>query len=433
MFKIKPARGVHGIGKITADALARPWDVGRMSFTAPKVRSVGKRRLTTTRVSHVRAAFVLLASGIVLAACSSSGSPASPSSSKPTSAIPASVMTTLDAALKDKSAAPPSSAPPHKAGVHLWLISPLEASPTGAALTDGAGAAARALGWTTTVCDGNLGFNYVSCVRQGIAQKVDAIIGFGMDCPPIKQALVDAKAAGIPFVDAGGFDCNDPAFGGGGAGYFTASVENAVGFPSQAEFWKAIGKARADAVIAESKGTAKIISAVFSDIAQFAYNRSAFVSEITANCPQCAIISVQSSAPDLGNGAIVAKISAALVQHPEATAVEVPVDSVFQQGLGQAIKASGRASKLYVIGTNGVGANVQLIKADGGESATIVTHLEWFGWAAVDTTIRVLAKQPLVTEGNGFVLVDSAHLPKSDDAPPPVDYVADYKRAWGVS
>jgi ribose transport system substrate-binding protein len=293
-----------------------------------------------------------------------------------------------------------------------------------------ASAAAAALGWTSHICDGKFGAADISCVRQGVAVKSGAIALIGIDCPQVKQAVVEAKAAKVPVVDTAGFDCNDSALG-GGQPLFTASSLDAAAFPTSAEYWEAIGKTQADAIIAHDNHSV-IISPVITEQALFVHLRAGFVAEIIANCTACTVIPIQSSSIDYGSGIVVPKISAALVQHPNATALELPQDSVYSAGLAQALKASGMEAKLYVIGATGLPANTELVRGNAGESATINTHQEWFGWAAIDTVIRVLAGQPAVPEGNGFVLIDAAHLPSSNDAPPPVDYVADYKKAWGL-
>jgi ribose transport system substrate-binding protein len=53
----------------------------------------------------------------------------------------------------------------------------------------------------------------------------------------------------------------------------------------------------------------------------------------------------------------------------------------------------------------------------------------------VDTVLRLLDHQPAVFEGPGVQVVDARHnLPAAGQAyTPPVNYVALYEKAWGVS
>jgi ribose transport system substrate-binding protein len=399
-----------------------------------------RRRIPAT----VFAAIVVLTTAVACSSGSSGGSggaSASPStagaSSSPAAAsssaaagTSAAVAATLSAVYKDTSTAPPTSAPTPPKSVSLWLVSCGQQSPTCAVVVQAAQVAAHALGWTSHVCDGAFGANDVSCVRQGLAAKSGAISLIGIDCPQVKQALVEAKAAGIPVVDTAGFDCDDSAFG-GGQKLFTASSLDTAAFPTSAQYWQAIGKAQAAAIIANND-QAKIISPVVNDQALFVHLRAGFDNEIKSDCPKCTTIPIPSSSQDYGSGTIVPKIAAALVQHPDVTTIELPQDSIYSTGLAQALKASGMESKLYVVGSTGLPANTQLVRSNGGESATINTHQAWFGWAAVDTVIRVLDGKPAVPEGNGFVLVDKTHLPANDSVPSRVNYVALYKKAWGL-
>jgi ribose transport system substrate-binding protein len=83
----------------------------------------------------------------------------------------------------------------------------------------------------------------------------------------------------------------------------------------------------------------------------------------------------------------------------------------------------------------GDAANEDLIRNGAGQTAVMGYASPWGAWGSVDTAIRVLNGETPVVEGDGMQVVDADHnlAPEGQDYQPTVDYVAAYKKAWGVS
>ncbi len=67
-------------------------------------------------------------------------------------------------------------------------------------------------------------------------------------------------------------------------------------------------------------------------------------------------------------------------------------------------------------------------------AATNAISSNWTGWAAVDTLNSIFNHTKPVDSGIGWTLVDATHnLPATPgtDFTPPIDYTAEYKKAWG--
>jgi ribose transport system substrate-binding protein len=296
-------------------------------------------------------------------------------------------------------------------------------------ISNGAANAAKALGWTTHVCDGQLNPTvWGGCIRQAIAAKADAAITEGIDCDTAQAPLQEAKSAHMPVINIVGFDCNDPAAG-GGQPLFTATVQMTSELSTVASYYEATGRAQADWIIAKTNGHANVIEIV-EQTTIVTYINKGLEQEFSAACAGCKIVDrIHAS---ITQADVPAKVSTAMIQHPEANALPVPFDATFILGLQRGLVSSGAGSKLQAIGVGGNAPNMEYIGSGQGQKATVGQDFIWFGWAAVDTALRVLAGQSAAPEGCGFQVVDKDHnLPPAGSAfTAPVDYQSAYKKAW---
>jgi ribose transport system substrate-binding protein len=314
----------------------------------------------------------------------------------------------------------------------VWFISCgqlYEACAEGAAAFKDASAK---LGWNTTIVDGKADPSVASAaIRQAAAAGVDGVALVAFDCPAIKAALAEAKKDKMPVVQSFSYDCGDPGIP--GPPLFAASLK-AKGLPlSQYRIdW---GKARADYAIAKTKGTAKVIS--LEEQSQFTSKAAnqGFDDQI-ATCPKCKMVDqVKWTFADVPNGTFTAKVLAALRQHPEATALSVPGDAFFSLGVSQALKQSGKAGKIMVIGGEGFAPNVKLIR-DGVQTASMAYDYSWAAYGLADVLNRVFAGTPSASmpdEGGGWQVMDKDNnLPAAGQKwQAPVDYKAAFDKVWG--
>jgi ribose transport system substrate-binding protein len=268
-------------------------------------------------------------------------------------------------------------------------------------------------------------------MRQAIAAGADGIIVDANDCPLIKAPLQEARAKHIAVVPIYAYDCDDPLFG-GGQPLFNGVVQfGQAGTPDQlAENY---GAQQADAVIVATSAHARVI--LFNDV-EFTvlhYTGEGFKKEL-AKCSDCKIVDeVDFKAAELGP-TLQQKASAALLQHPEATAVKIPYTAASLLGIAGATVQSGRAGQLYVMGGEGFADELDLIRGHKGVNAVNIISSEWTGWAGVDTLNSAFLGQQPKNSGIGWTLCDTANnLPPSGAFVPKVDFKAAYMKAWGVS
>lgn len=396
-------------------------------------RDLGRRPKRTTALGL---SALVLALAAACGGSSSGGATASSGSTNqqaPSAGASGATSATLAALYKGTLTAPSSASRPAAKGKKIVIISAGQSSISSSIPVNAAQAAAKAMGWQSTIYDGQLNpANAPGLVRQAISSGANGIILDSVDCPTAKAAMQEAKAKGIVLIPLYSFDCNDPLFGGGGPGVFNASINYGVSNADVGKFTEKYGAAQADAVIAATHGQAKVIFFNDLEVSVLKYTGKGFLDEL-AKCSGCKVVdNVQFTGAELGS-ALQQKATSALLQHPEANAVKSPYTSATILGIAPAVAQSGRSSQIYVMGGEGFAPELDLVRAHQGVNAAMVVPSDWTGWAAVDTMNSVFIHQPPAVSGLGWQLVDSTHnLPASGGFVPKVDYQAIYKKAWGV-
>lgn len=394
----------------------------RSIMTALLTRAVRRKRA---------AAFLVAVTAIGVAGCGSSsdGAGSTASGSGDLDAAKAAVT----AAYEGTYSSPPTTPSTPPAGKNVWVISCGQIAVGCSTPSDAATEAAEAVGWDVTVYDGKLGADnaYATGVRQAVAAKADAIIIVAIDCPFIKQPLQEAKSAGIKVVSLLSYDCDDPRLGGGEA-LFSGNVIPNENEKTVAAYSIAQGKMKADWVAAQTHGKAVALSLNNTDSVLGQDIAKGFDDQIKT-CSSCKLVSLSFTLADIGGGAVPNKVSQALLRDPSINSVMVPYDSLMALGAAQAIKRSEGGKDIAAIGGEGYGPNLELIKSDGGQDAAVYESTAWFGWAAVDSIIRLFNGEPILPAGIGSQLVDKDHFPPTDKQGivPPVDFEAAYLKAWG--
>ncbi|WGY00467.1 substrate-binding domain-containing protein [Nocardioides sp. QY071] len=340
----------------------------------------------------------------------------------------------LEAAYAGTDGPVPRSGPQSAEDKEVWLISCGEAAEGCAAPRAAAAEAAEAMGWETTSCDGKLNpATYGECVRNATAASPDAIVLISVSCEAVQEPLSAAKGAGIKIYAVDAFDCDsnggDTLFDGEIVYHENASIED--------RYEQDIADAMAAYLVATNKGAAKTI-VLRQDDALASRHLADGLEEALADCAGCETYPLDISLGDFSDGSFANKVSAALVQHPDANAVAAPYDAMINLGAGQSILKAGRPITLVSLG--GLGSNIDLIR-DGGQTMDVGTPSGWIGWAAIDGLNRVFAGEPQVDSGIGLQIIDRDHnLPGKGEAydgnldpdgKPAQDYEAIYRASWG--
>lgn len=327
---------------------------------------------------------------------------------------------------------PPASSPPPAPGQDVWIISAWQQVHALAYQAERVGEAARLMGWTTNVCDGqnNANGGWASCVRQATAAKADGIVLLSVDCAPVRQALVEAKAAAIRIASLSAFDCDDPSQG-ASEPLFDAPARHHADAPTIADYYTRLGQLRADLVIAETGGQAKVLHVAFRGVAFGDYVSRGFADRL-ASCSGCTVLkTLEVAAADVPN--VRQKFESALVQVPQANAIAVDVDHFFVAGIQQALISSGRTG-LTVVGSECQIDDLDYVRAGGGEQYCFGASAGYRAYSTVDALNRAFNGVPGVVAGAGFQLVDqNRNLPPAGtEFDGPIDYAAAYEKAWGV-
>jgi ribose transport system substrate-binding protein len=334
---------------------------------------------------------------------------------------------------KGTEAGPPTTSKKPQPGKKVWIISPGQVGESASIPTNAAKEAGEAVGWKMTLYDSKLDVaNFSLGIRQAIAAKADGIILHSIDCPLVKQALIEAHQAKVKVLAYYSLDCDDPSVK--GQPLFDGSVNFGTQFGDYASLTRTWGAAKADWVIARTHGKAKVISFKEDELLVVKYIREGFEQGL-AKCKSCEIVkTVDFTLADLGPK-LQQKAQGALLQHPEANAIHVPYDSAVLLGVSAAVLESGRNDQLEVIGGEAFPSNLSLIRENKGQDAANAFPAKWTGYAAIDSLNSLFHGDAPQYSGLGYRLIDKEHNlpPVGQGYEPPFDYKGTYKKAWGVT
>jgi ribose transport system substrate-binding protein len=392
----------------------------------------------THKGSLIRIGAVLMLSGLLLAACSSSTPKGASTGGKSTTtgsaaaALKAAIAAT-NAGYKGTSTNVDPTPRPAAKNKSIVIISAGQAADSNSVPSDGALQAAEAIGWKATIYDAMLNpSNYAGLVRQAIAAHVNGIILDAIDCDKVQGPLEQARAAGIAVTAMYAFDCNDPNAGNEKTGLFNGITNYGAKNSDLDTFTESYGADQADYVIAKSDNKAKIIVVQDPEFTVLYYTAKGFDDTIAASHGSQVIATLDITQEDLVDNQIVPKIQAELERYPQATWIKSPYTYATTLGIVPALGAN--PNHVSVMGGEGFHDELDDIR-DGKIVATNAISSNWTGWAAVDTLNSIFNHTKPVDSGIGWTLVDESHnLPSSPtaDYEPPINYQAEYKKAWGV-
>jgi ribose transport system substrate-binding protein len=429
--------------------MASPGEGGGMKSPARRGRGSGTR----WRIAGLAA----IAGLALVAGCSSSSSSGTASSGTASSAGAASSASTggadagnssdavsvaatkrLQYWLKGSQTAPPTTGPKAQKGKSIWVLSCGQAAAACAYWADSVAQAGKAIGWKVTLYDDKLiPTNGNTGLEDAVAAHADGAIVLGNDCPQNEQGLKAAQAAHMPVVGIDEDDCNDPVFGGNGPQLLT-ELKYTAQYPTVDSFLKANGTLQADYLLAHLGSSANVIEFKSTDIVSKELANQGFETEYRKLCPSCKLVQVPYTLNDMIDGQLKTKAQDALQSDSGANGIEVSADSDIGLVIGPVVDSSPNASKILVVGAEGLAANVKAALAGQWESAGSGEPFNWEAWAAVDALNRIFAGAPQAYSGVGLQLwsvkPSQVNLPPAGQNydPPGVNFEQDYKQLWGV-
>lgn len=365
---------------------------------------------------------------LVLAACGSSDNGGT--DEKASSSDVAKYQQQLDALYKGTYQAPSGGPVDPPKGKNIWIISTgqeIETAQNASAAMEEAG---DTLGWDVTLFDGKFeSSRQISGIEQALADKADGLVLLYVDCAPVKAALQQAQKAGVAVVGIESKDC-DPA------------LENhVVKYAGNEDFatWVAhgFGGTQAKWVIAKTKGEAKTIVTVQTDLYTTAVTYDPGITDEFAKCATCEIVDTIEFVGTEFGPPLQQKIEQSLNKNPDANSFIAAYDAVLTGGGGAAaLRASGRLDEIESMGGEGSKPGIELIYNQAGMDACSGIPTAWEGYGAIMGLARVFAGQD-PNRGNSGIGAQACDLehnlpPKGESYKAPVDFVAEYNKLWGV-
>lgn len=364
---------------------------------------------------------------------SASSSPsASSESASPTSNVPASVQADMQTSIKGTYTLPEVAEGKPVAGKKVTAIVFGNQSQAGPQFSEAIKAAGQAAGWTVNVVDGQFSTDlYLSGVRQAVAEKVDGIVLYAIDCAPIKAGAEEAKAAGIPIVYAEGYDCDSDGKGtatGYSLGLYNGLTESNITYPAA---MAAAGQMQAVATIVALDGKANALAVNYGETAGTVAITDGYLKEME-QCPTCKATKWEAVYADWGDP-LQTKISTELLKNQSVNAIMGSYDDPVLNGISSGAAASGRP--IYVTGAVGYQPMIELIR-QGKASMTVGYDVAMEGWASIQRLNRIFQGDTKEFNiGLGLQLIDMQNNLPAEGQPyvAPVDFVGAYKKAWGAS
>jgi ribose transport system substrate-binding protein len=326
--------------------------------------------------------------------------------------------------------APPSTAPKPQPGKHIALVScGSTVIPSCGLEIEGAKEAAEAMGWTTTIIDAKEGdpTTTVSGIEHAVAEGVDGIFTYYIDCQYIKQPLEQAKQAGIPVVNADGQDCSETESG--APSLFTYTVRYNSGKGSFLEWIKEVFVAQAQYAVVKKEGKASV--SFFTDNTSAAGQVAAdAVKAYLEGCEECESQELLFPISDIGTN-LQGKTETFFLKNQSVNAAIPAYSAILLGGLAAGAQGAGREILLSV--AEGLPEGLDLIREEKAQYGYGLSY-EWEGYAAIDSLNRIIDGQsPKVDSGIGVQLFDQEHnFPSGENWEPPFDFRALYRKAWGV-
>lgn len=372
-------------------------------------------------------AAVVLTAAFALSGCSASEPATEPSKEPSAGSVPADVQARVDAAFAGTDGPLPDSSPAISAGHDVWVVSAFQQVSGLAKIAEEIQVGAEVLGWKAGVCDGqNDPGVWSTCIRQGVAAGADTIVLAGVDCGATRQALIEAREAGVVVAGISAFDCSDPTQG-SSESLFDVTVQYGEEFADVAEYFTEVGKLRADYLISATGGTAQVLHVAFAGVAIGEYLAAGFLEQL-ATCEGCAVVgTVTITPPDVPN--LRTMFETGFVQASGATAVVTDLDFMLSLGVQQALEASARGD-LTVLGGECVLDTIAFMRAGGGVDACIGFSNGRAAWSLLDNINRHYAGEESVTATIGWQIFDATNEAAWPAAGEPFEGALDYRGGY---
>jgi ribose transport system substrate-binding protein len=329
---------------------------------------------------------------------------------------------------------PPKWAPPGKPfdaskakGKQIWYVSLSLSIPFEQYMLQGIQQGAKSVGAKGVGFDSKFSAAEGSRgIEQAIRAKAAVIMVGGLEPPLVGPALSDAEKAGIPVIMANVQDPGPPRKD------YPSAVK---AFATHSFSWP--GKAEADFITVDSKGKANILFMSTSDIPNITTpEKNAFLNELKRVCPGCkaSVMNVPSSQWSQ----LQTKTASYIRAHPDVQYIVPDFDGMVIFAL-PGVHSAGAQGKVKIVSFNATPSVMKALKNHDVVVAETGGPNLLQGWAFADQALRVAAGvKPLPDIGVKDRLFDASNINSIDLKAQEstwygnIDYVAAYKKLWGV-
>ena len=329
---------------------------------------------------------------------------------------------------------PPQWAPPGKPfdaskakGKQIWYVSLSLSIPFEQYMLQGIQQGAKSVGAKGVGFDSKFSAaDGARGIEQAIQAKAAVIMVGGLEPSLIGPALSDAEKAGIPVIMANVQDPGPPRKD------YPSAVK---GFATHSFSWP--GKAEADFITVDSQGKANILFMSTSDIPNITTpEKNAFLNELKRVCPGCKaeVMDVPSSQWNQ----LQTKTASYIRAHPDVQYIVPDFDGMVIFAL-PGVHSAGAQGKVKIVSFNATPSVMKALKNHDVVVAETGGPNLLQGWAFADQALRVAAGvKPLPDIGVKDRLFDASNINsinlKAQESTwyGNIDYVAAYKKLWGV-
>ncbi len=383
---------------------------------------------------HKQAAGILFAALAISACATASTSSKPPASTGPSTQQSASVVQAPPAAPAEQLAKKVATAMGPKTTLPMEKIGILQITASAESALDAQlaiQAAAKAIGWTTVVCDAEGDpVKTATCGLSLLAEKVNAIISISNQPSEFVTALQQAKAKGIPVINVAGDVGPNPAIVGSYA-------------PNNAEQ----GSILAAYVMKRLSGLPEIKDiAVETFPSTWGTARTDAITAAVKQDPAVKIAATSSTDPTNVQQGTAQTVTNQLTQNPSLKAIWFSYDVAADAGAQAAAqKFPGKSfPDRPLVTTFGTDSGTLALLRSGEIDAVVENATEVDSWVAIDQLAEFFARHRTITPGptdgdfpeyDGFQIASyriftKANVPPSGPVPPIADYVAFFTTKW---
>jgi ABC-type sugar transport system substrate-binding protein len=319
---------------------------------------------------------------LAIAACGSSGGASSAGSAGGRDTAGATIaaaqadLAKFTAEVADSPSITPVSGVSALQGKTIWYIPLGSGVPILNAFGVGMQGAVEKLGLKFHTCDGKfLPTTVASCMNQAVTQGADGVVTGYIDYKLVANAFQNIVSHHIPVLVAG--EANDSG----------TADSPALAFYDTTPAIELLQKLDSEAVIADSKGKAKVLYVGVTDSPQTLAGATYAKKYFKDNCPGCTFTEIDYNTASLNK--VPSQVSAALISHPDTTYVDVELDAAAANAVS-GIRTAGFANKVKLTSTNGGLDSLQRIKTGQVQFVDVGLSSTYLGWQFTDGIVRMM-------------------------------------------